>query len=63
VFEPRGRLRAQAAACLDDSPFKQDFLNLEKRWLDLARSYEFGQRLNDFSDEAKRKADRLPQAY
>jgi len=32
----------KAGACPDDSPFKQDFLNLEKRWLDLARSYGFG---------------------
>jgi hypothetical protein len=27
-----------AAALPDSSPFKQDFLNLEQRWLDLARS-------------------------
>jgi len=53
----------KAGACPDDSPFKQGFLNLEKRWLDLARSYGFGERLDDFADEAKRGADRLPHAY
>jgi hypothetical protein len=35
-------------------------LNLEQRWLFLARSYEFTERLTDFSDEAKRNADKLP---
>jgi hypothetical protein len=34
-------------------------LNLERRWLFLARSYEFTERLGDFSDEARRKADNL----
>jgi hypothetical protein len=35
---------------------KEDFLDLERRWLFLARSYEFTQRLQDFGNEAARKA-------
>jgi predicted nucleic acid-binding OB-fold protein len=30
----------------DGSAFRQDFLQLEKRWLELARSIEFGERLH-----------------
>ena len=30
----------KAATLPDSSPFKQDFLNLERRWLELARSIE-----------------------
>ncbi len=37
-----------------DPSLKQDFLDLEQRWLLLARSYEFTDRLSDFSrNEAK----------
>ena len=39
---------------------KADFLDLERRWLKLARSYEFSDRLNDFCGESKRRADDLP---
>jgi hypothetical protein len=35
-------------------------LDLERRWLALARSYEFTDRLDDFCDEAKRKTGDLP---
>jgi hypothetical protein len=31
------------------STFRQDFLNLEQRWLDLARSIEFGEQLDSFT--------------
>ena len=31
------------------SPFRQDFLQLEKRWLELARSIEFGEQLDSFT--------------
>ena len=44
------------AAAQTDQKLKQDFLDTERRWLLLAQSYEFTQRLRDFSDEAKRKA-------
>jgi len=37
-----------------DAQLKQDFLDLEQRWLFLARSYEFSERLTNLSDERKR---------
>jgi hypothetical protein len=36
----------EAATLPDGSPFKQDFLNLEQRWLELARIIEFGESLD-----------------
>ena len=42
----------QAAAQIDQK-LKQDFLDKERRWLMLAQSYDFTQRLGDFSNEAK----------
>jgi hypothetical protein len=50
---------AQKAAAQSDPKLKQDFLDLEKRWLFLARSYEFTERLSGFSDEATRRAGKL----
>src|SRR5438874_6349671 len=47
------------AAAQTDQKLKQDFLDNERRWLMLAQSYDFTQRLGDFSDQAKRKADDL----
>src|SRR6516164_9156177 len=35
-------------------------LDMERRWLCLAHSYEFTDRLDDFSNEAKLQADKLP---
>ena len=54
---------ARKAAAQTDSKLREDFLELEQRWLFLARSYELTERLGDFSDEAKRDADKLPKAY
>ena len=51
------------AAAQTDPKIKADFLDLERRWLVLARSYDFTERLTDFSHEGKRNADKLPQAY
>jgi hypothetical protein len=51
---------ARKAAAQSDPKIKQDFLDLEVRWLFLARSYEFTERLTDFSGETKRNADKLP---
>ena len=51
---------AEKAAVQTDPTIKQDFLDLEQRWLFLARSYELTERLSGFSDETKRKADKLP---
>jgi len=45
----------RAAAEPDGSTLKQDFLDLEKRWLDLARSFQLGEQLTEFTNEAKRK--------
>jgi hypothetical protein len=36
---------------------------MERRWLFLARSYEFTERLDDFSDQVKRNTDKLPKAH
>jgi hypothetical protein len=51
---------ARKAAAQTDPQLKQDFLDMERRWLTLAKSYELSQRLDDFSDEAGRRAGRLP---
>jgi hypothetical protein len=50
------------AAAQTDPRVKQDFLDLEQRWLSLARSYEFTERISDFSDETKRNLGKLPKA-
>ena len=46
---------AEQAAVLTDPQLKQDFLDMERRWLFLARSYEFTDRLTGLSDETKRR--------
>jgi hypothetical protein len=50
---------ARKADAQIDPTLKQDFLDMEKRWLALARSFEFSQRLGDFSDETKRQVTNL----
>jgi hypothetical protein len=45
-----------------DVQLKQDFLDLERRWLFMARSYEFSERLTDLSDEIKPRVDKSPKA-
>ena len=39
----------EAAELPNSSPFRQDFLQLEKRWLELAGSIEFGEQLDSFT--------------
>ena len=51
---------ARKAAAQSCPKLKQDFLELERRWLYLARSYEFTSPLTDFSVETKRNVDKLP---
>jgi hemerythrin-like domain-containing protein len=51
----------KAIAHADAQP-KQDFLDLEQRWLFLARSYELSERLTSLCDETKRRVDELPKA-
>jgi hypothetical protein len=51
---------ARQAAAQTCPKTKEDFLDLERRWLALARSYDFTERLDDFCGEAKRQARDLP---
>ena len=62
----------EAAELPDGSSFRQDFIQLEQRWLDLARSIEFGEQLDSVTkDRAKhnpkpkriRSATMLPFRY
>jgi hypothetical protein len=53
---------ARKAAAQTDPGLKQDFLDMEKRWLALARSFEFSRRLGDFSAETKRQMANLPES-
>jgi hypothetical protein len=53
---------ARKAAAQNDPKVKEDFLNLEQRWLSLARSYEFTERISDFSNETKRNWGKSPKA-
>src|SRR5215475_8443946 len=48
--ETCARMAAQAAGKERD-----DYLGLQQRWLTLARSYDFSERLNDFSEENTRR--------
>jgi len=40
---------ARKASAQTDPTLKADFLDLERRWLVLARSYDFSERLNSFT--------------
>jgi hypothetical protein len=51
---------ARKAAAQSNPRLKQDFLDMERRWLSLAKSYELSQRLNNFSDEAVQRMSYLP---
>jgi hypothetical protein len=48
---------ARKAAAQIDPALKQDFFDMEQRWLSLARSFEFSRRLGDFSAEARAARD------
>ncbi|MGC2080730.1 MAG: hypothetical protein WA728_32895 [Xanthobacteraceae bacterium] len=48
---------ALKATAHTDAQQKQCFLDLEQRWLFLARSYEFSERLTNLSSETKRQVD------
>jgi hypothetical protein len=45
---------ARQAAAQSCPKLKEDFLDMERRWLLLARSYEFTEQLADFSAGAQR---------
>jgi hypothetical protein len=51
---------AQQATVQTDPKPKDNFWEMERRWLMLARSYEFTERLDDFSNETNRRIDTLP---
>jgi hypothetical protein len=51
---------ARQAGVQTDPKLKYDFLEMERRWLVLSRSYEFARQLADFSDETKRQVAKLP---
>jgi hypothetical protein len=40
---------------------KQDFLDMEKRWLCLARNYEFAEQLSNFSEPCGNRQRQNPQ--
>jgi len=50
---------ARQAGVETDPKLKDDFLEMEGRWLTLARTCEFTQRLTDFSNDEDR-LDNLP---
>jgi hypothetical protein len=50
---------ARKAAAQTDPKIKADFLDVESRWLFLARSYQFTESLSNFSDETKRQVAKL----
>jgi len=56
---------AQAHACAEkarSSPsadLREGYLRIEQSWLALARSYEFGERIQDFSKENDRRHQRI----
>lgn len=54
---------AHRAAAQTDAKMKADFLDLERRWLALARSYDFTERLDDFCSENQRRAGDLPKFW
>ena len=53
---------ARQAAAQTCPKVKADFLDLERRWLNLARSYEFSDRLGDYCANTKLKPGDLPKA-
>jgi PAS domain S-box-containing protein len=55
-YERAAEAKERADEMLDPEA-KTDFLNAEKRWLLLARSYEFGERLDDFTRESSRRTN------
>jgi PAS domain S-box-containing protein len=60
-YERAAEAKERADEMLDPEA-KADFLNMEKRWLLLARSYEFGERLDHFTRENSSRA-KLARAF
>src|SRR5262249_58634928 len=53
-YERVGESRARAAAAANEIE-KTEYLNIERRWIMLARSYELSERVTGFNDEVKRR--------
>jgi hypothetical protein len=49
---------ARQAAAQSCPKLKADFLDMERRWLFLARSYELTERVSDFSAQTNHRAKR-----
>ena len=52
-YKRAGESRARAAAAADDTD-KAEYLNIERRWLMLARSYELSERVTGLNEEVRR---------
>jgi hypothetical protein len=53
-YERADESRARAAAAADEND-KTEYLNIERRWIMLARSYELSERITGFAEEVKRR--------
>jgi hypothetical protein len=53
-YEQAGESRARASNCSNERD-RHEHLELERRWLVLARSYELSERIEDFSGELRRR--------
>lgn len=51
----RARDARQRADAATDPVLKQDYLNLERRWMMLAESYQFTERVSDFQHEVRKR--------
>jgi hypothetical protein len=53
-YERAGESRARAAAAANEND-KTEYLEIERRWIMLARSYELSERITGFAEEVKRR--------
>jgi hypothetical protein len=53
-YERAGECRARAAAAANETD-KVEYLNIERRWLMRARSYELSERVTGLTDDVKRR--------
>jgi hypothetical protein len=53
-YQRASECRAKAANAFNEAA-KQEYLDMERRWLMLARSYEFSDRLTDYNNEVERR--------
>src|ERR1700757_1722347 len=53
-YQRAGESRAKAAAAANEND-KTEYLDIERRWIMLARSYELSERITGFAEEVKRR--------